>query len=146
MSDKANPPARLRIIALDYGSAHTGVAVSDPTGTIARPLGEVDDAGSDAGLAAIGELVDAEGAGIVIVGIPISLSGELGAQARETQEFAERLASRLKVPVETWDERFTSKMARERGSHATAGEHSIAACLLLDDFLASERYRQLTAG
>lgn len=138
MSEQGKTGDSPRIIALDYGRVHTGVAVSDPTGTITRPLPEVLDAGSKSGMRRISDIIREERAGLVIVGMPVSLSGEMGAQAKETGEFIERLRGALTVPVRSWDERFTSRIAREKGRHAVAGEHSIAACCLLEDFLGSE--------
>lgn len=124
-----------RILALDYGSVHTGAAVCDPGGTIVRPLPEVKEAASTAGLAAIAGLARSEEAVMVIVGMPVSLSGEHGGQARETAAFIEQLRSVLSLPVKAWDERFTSKIARERGRGSSAPGHSIAACCLLEDYL-----------
>jgi putative transcription antitermination factor YqgF len=72
----------VKVVALDYGFARTGVAVSDPTGTIARPLGVVERAASEAGLERVAEIVRDEGAQRVVVGLPLTLRGEHGAQAR----------------------------------------------------------------
>ncbi|TML55767.1 MAG: Holliday junction resolvase RuvX [Actinobacteria bacterium] len=73
----------MKVLALDYGSARTGVAVSDPTGTIARPIGVVERAASESGLARIAELVREEEAERVVVGLPLTLRGERGEQARD---------------------------------------------------------------
>ena len=81
----------MKVVALDYGSARTGVAVSDPTGTIARPLGVVERAASEVGLARLAELVREQGAERVVVGLPLTLRGERGAQAQETEAFVEAL-------------------------------------------------------
>src|SRR5206468_7144187 len=70
--------AALKVLALDYGSARTGVAVSDPTGTLARPLCTVERAATDAGLARLGELVRVEAADRVVVGLPLTLRGQSG--------------------------------------------------------------------
>lgn len=123
------------MLALDYGRAHTGVAISDASGTIARPLDDIDAAASEAGLKALSEIVKAHAVERVIVGMPVSLSGALGAQARETEEFIGRLRQALTVPVEALDERFTSTIASQRGRHSQASRHSMAACCLLDDYL-----------
>ncbi len=77
----------MRVLALDYGAARTGVAISDATGTLATPLEVVERASSDAGLARIGELVDAHGVELVVVGLPLTLRGERGAQVVETEAF-----------------------------------------------------------
>jgi putative holliday junction resolvase len=71
----------VKVMALDYGSARTGVAVSDPTGTVARPLGVVEGAATDAGLAQLARLVREEAPGRVVVGLPLTLRGTRGEQA-----------------------------------------------------------------
>lgn len=101
----------MKILALDYGSARTGVAVSDPTGTIARPLCTVVRAASDEGLARLRDLVGDEQAELIVVGLPLTLRGEIGAQAEETNRFVEQLRAAVSVPVETFDERFTTTLA-----------------------------------
>lgn len=105
----------MRVLALDYGSARTGVAVSDPTGTIATPVGVVAAAGSPAGLARIADLVRAHDAERVVVGLPITLRGERGHQALETEAFVDALRAAVAVPVETYDERFTTALAHGDG-------------------------------
>lgn len=122
-----------KVIALDYGAARTGVAVSDPTGTVARPLCVVERAASEAGLARLGELIVAEGAERVVVGLPLTLRGEHGAQARETERFVEALRSAVAVPVERFDERFTTDLAEQAGGEAV--EDARAAAHLLAGYL-----------
>jgi putative Holliday junction resolvase len=117
----------VKILALDYGAARTGVAVSDPSGTIARPLGVVERAASEAGLARLAELVRSEGAECVVVGLPLTLRGEHGEQARETQAFVEALKATVDVPVESYDERFTTRLAR--GDDARAAAHLLSSYL-----------------
>ena len=97
----------MRVLALDYGSARTGVAVSDPTGTVARPLEVVERARSDAGVARILELAKEEDVERIVVGLPVTLRGERGLQAQETERFVERLRAATDLPVESFDERFT---------------------------------------
>lgn len=125
----------MRVLALDYGAARTGVAVSDPTGTLARPLGVVERAASAAGLRRLAELVAAEGAERVIVGLPLTLRGEAGAQAQETAEFVASLVALLEVPVESFDERFTTTLAAS-GPSSEAPEDARAAAHLLESWLA----------
>ncbi len=127
----------MRALALDYGAARTGVAVSDVTGTLARPLCVVERAGSDAGLDHVVELVVEHGAEIVVVGLPLTLRGERGSQARETELFVEALRDRLDVPVEMEDERFTTTLAQQSGGRAP--EDAVAAAHLLQGWL--ERVR-----
>jgi putative pre-16S rRNA nuclease len=125
----------VKVVALDYGSARTGVAVSDPTGTIARPLGVVERAASEAGLEQLARIVRDEAAERVVVGLPLTLRGEHGAQARETDAFVEALRAELDVPVERYDERFTTGLAASVGSDE-APEDARAAAHLLSSYLA----------
>src|SRR5262249_28003129 len=120
-------PLRVKVLALDYGSARTGVAVSDVTGTLARPLGVVEQAATDAGLEQVRRLVGAGAVEVVVVGHPVTLRGERGSQARETERFAERLRSLVRVPVELHDERFTSVLAD--GDDARAAAHLLTSYL-----------------
>ena len=125
----------MKVLALDYGSARTGVAVSDATGTIARPLGVVERAASESGLERLAQIVRDEGAVRVVVGLPLTLRGEHGAQARETDVFVAALRARLEVPVESYDERFTTDLAAGVGSDG-APEDARAAAHLLSSYLA----------
>ena len=129
-------------MALDYGSARTGVAVSDPTGTVARPLGVVERAGSEAGLAELARLVREQEAERVVVGLPLTLRGTRGEQAVETEGFVEALRGVLDVPVELFDERFTTDLA-QRTPHAAAAVDALAAAHLLSDWL--ERWSPATS-
>jgi putative Holliday junction resolvase len=120
----------MKVVALDYGSARTGVAVSDPTGTIARPLCTIDGAASDEGLARLRGLVRDEEAERIVVGLPLTLRGEVGAQAEETNRFVEQLRGAVDVPVETFDERFTSALAGPgEGDDARAAAHLLSSYL-----------------
>jgi putative Holliday junction resolvase len=122
-------------MALDFGAARTGVAVSDPTGTIARPLGVVERAGSEDGLAQLAQLVVAEDVERVVVGLPLTLRGEHGEQAQATERFVDALRPRVEIPVETWDERFTTALAAA-APEAAADEDARAAAHLLSSYLA----------
>ena len=102
----------MKVLALDFGRARTGVAVSDPSGMIARPLGVVEQAATDAGLERLAELVREEEAERVVVGLPLTLRGDRGEQARETEEFIDALKAVVEVPVESYDERFTTRLAK----------------------------------
>ncbi|HEY7603131.1 MAG TPA: Holliday junction resolvase RuvX [Gaiellaceae bacterium] len=118
------------MLALDYGSARTGVAVSDPTGALARPLCTVERAATDEGIARLRDLVRDERAERVVVGLPLTLRGEVGAQAEETNRFVERLRAALDVPVETLDERFTTTLAGPGpGDDARAAAHLLSSYL-----------------
>jgi putative Holliday junction resolvase len=122
-----------RILALDYGEARCGCALSDPSCTLASPIEVIDAPGSDEGIARIARLVADRGVESVVVGLPVGLSGREGMQALEVREFAERLAAVLPVPVDTYDERFTTKLAENVGGRAPAD--SRAAAILLESYL-----------
>ncbi len=124
----------MKVLALDYGAARTGVAVSDATGTLARPVGVVRRAASRDGLARIAALVGEHGAERVVVGLPLTLRGERGAQAAETERFVRALRAVLPVPVDTYDERFTTALAA-RGEGGGAEEDARAAAHLLSGYL-----------
>ena len=122
------------MLALDYGAARTGVAVSDATGTLARPVGVVERAATGEGLKRVAQLVAEEGAERVVVGLPLTLRGEQGAQAEETARFVQALRDVLSVPVEEFDERFTTALAAS-GPSSRAPEDARAAAHLLESYL-----------
>lgn len=130
----------MKVLALDYGAARTGVAVSDPTGAIARPLAVVERAGTPSGLARIRDLVAEEEAEVVVVGLPLTLRGEHGRQAEETAMFVRLLSDALDVPVETYDERFTTAIAA--AAPGDFPEDARAAAHLLDGYLAWKSTRE----
>ena len=123
----------MKVLALDYGSARTGVAVSDPTGTLARPVGVVERVGTEAGLAQLLEVIRAENPERIVVGLPLTLRGERGEQARETQEFVATLRGATPVPVESFDERFTTDLAEQ--TQSATPEDARAAAHLLSSYL-----------
>jgi putative holliday junction resolvase len=124
-----------RILALDFGEARCGVALSDPTGTLATPLEAVEQPGTRRGLARIAELVEDRDVERVVIGLPLTLAGEEGPQARATREFAVRLAELVDVPIELHDERLTTRQAERMGGGADAD--SRAAAHLLVSYLAA---------
>jgi putative Holliday junction resolvase len=131
----------MRVLGLDYGSARCGCALADPTGTIVTPIDAVPRPATRRGLEALAALVAQREVERIVVGLPLSLSGEDSAQTRETREFAARLARRLGegVPIELHDERLTTRLAQRMGTHspASAPEDSRAAALMLESWLAS---------
>lgn len=127
----------MKVMALDFGSARTGVAVSDATGTLARPVGVVERAASDRGLGRLVELAAEHEAELVVVGLPLTLRGEHGDQARATEAFVDALRGRLPIPVETYDERFTTTLAEQSGGRAPVD--ALAAAHLLQSWLERAR-------
>ena len=128
-----------RVLALDFGDARCGCAISDPTGTLATPLEAIERPDTKRGLQRVVRLVEEREAERVVVGLPLSLSGEEGPQARHTREWAERLAARVRVPVDLHDERFTTRIAAAGGG--SAAEDSRAAAVLLESWLQAQANR-----
>jgi putative holliday junction resolvase len=126
----------VKVVAVDYGSARTGVAASDPTGTLARPVAVVERVGTEAGLERLVELIASEGAERVVVGMPLTLRGERGEQALETERFLETLTRALDVPVEGFDERFTTDLAERDPGSRNLPPDARAAAHLLTSYLA----------
>jgi putative holliday junction resolvase len=137
-------PDAVRVLALDYGRARCGCAVSDPTGTLATPLEPVIQPASRRGRARLRQLVADTGAERVVVGLPLSLSGEDSAQTAETRDFAAGLEHALRVPVELYDERFTTRLAARTPGRSS--EDSRAAAHLLESWLASRAATEVNRG
>jgi putative holliday junction resolvase len=126
----------MRVLGLDYGSARCGCALSDPSGTLVTPIEVIPSPAGRRGLDMLAALVSEREVQRVVVGLPLSLSGDDTPQTQEARRFARRLARRLgeSVPVELHDERFTTRMAQRMGS-AVAEEDSRAAALMLEGWL-----------
>jgi putative holliday junction resolvase len=123
-----------RVVALDHGEARCGVAVSDPTGELVTPLPVIERPDTRRGLARVADVIREREADTVVVGLPLTLAGEEGAQAQAARAFADRLAKLVEVPVELHDERLTTRMADRTG-----GNDSVAAAHLLESWLVSRR-------
>jgi len=136
-----------RIMALDVGDKTIGVAVSDELGITAVPVTVIKRGPSEeADLKAVEDIVGEYGVSRVIVGIPIMLSGEPGIQAEKVRAFVEKLAKRLRVPIETWDERLTTAEAEKvllAGDASRAKRRKVidklAATLILQSYLQAQR-------
>lgn len=140
----------MRILALDVGERRIGVAVSDPTGTLARPLQTLARGSREEDFIAITALVAEEHAELVVVGRPLGLDGSEGPQARRIARYAEALAAHLSVPLVLWDERYTTAEAEEilrrrrtekrrRRARAAGDLDAIAAAVILQSYLDSHR-------
>lgn len=130
------------VLAIDVGARKLGIAVSDETGTIAAPLCTLMSEGPEADAQRILEIVRERGVEVIVAGMPISMSGERGAQAEAVQEYIDRLSAFLGMPVELQDERLTSKQARgilsRSGKRSQAArEDEVAAGIILQAWLDS---------
>src|ERR1700710_431849 len=125
----------MRVLALDHGTVRIGCALSDPSGTLATPLPVIEPPEPRA----VAELVAEHEVGRVVVGLPLHLSGEEGSQAALARGFFAELGAMVSIPVETYDERLTTKMAdATRRGGATGARDSIAAAHLLQAYLAGQ--------
>lgn len=125
----------MRVLALDYGSARCGCALSDPTGTLATPIPHIERPGTRKGMARLAALVRDREVRQVVVGLPLGLSGADTAQTAEVRAFAVRLAELLgdEIPIDLYDERFTTVIAERVGGRES--EDSRAAAVLLEGWL-----------
>ena len=132
-------------LGIDHGSKRIGLAVSDPGGKVALPAGTLESRGFERDLAAIRAIVEERQVERIVVGLPIHMDGRSGPQAEAARAFAERLAEELGLPVDTMDERWTTKEA-ERALRATGRKgkkkraviDSVAATILLRTYLERE--------
>ena len=136
----------MRVLALDVGERRVGIAISDPTGTLARPLQALARGSREEDFAAIAALVAEHDVGLVVVGQPLSLDGTEGPQARRVARYAEALAAHLTVRVTSWDERFTTVEAKKvlrqrrkekdrRRARAKGELDAVAAAVILQGYL-----------
>lgn len=137
----------MRVLALDVGERRVGIAISDPTGTVARPLQMLVRGSREEDFAAIAALVAEHEVDLVVVGQPLSLDGTEGAQARQVARYADALTACLPVRIVLWDERFTtvaadeilrqSRKKRRRRARAKGEVDAIAAAVILQSYLDS---------
>jgi putative Holliday junction resolvase len=138
------PQVRRRILALDLGARRIGLAVSDPLGLTAQGLETLQRRNKAADLAHLERLIRDYDVGELVLGHPLRLSGEAGAQSEKAAAFAEQLRARFRLPVHLWDERLTSAQAnrllRETGMSIRRRAQAVdrmAAVLILQAFLQS---------
>lgn len=129
-----------RVLALDFGRARTGVALSDPSRSIVRPCEPVLRANTSDGLATIAALVASNEVTRIVVGLPVGLRGDETTQTARCRSFAARLRQVVAVPVELHDERFTSKLADRTVADTGSGasRDSLAACHLLQSWMEAQ--------
>ena len=133
----------MRIAALDVGEARIGVAVSDELGITAQPLGVVRRVGGRRDLEALERLLAPYAPGRLVVGLPLDMRGSEGPQAARVRAFAERAAAHLALPLDFWDERFTTVAAERTLLEADVSRRrrrevvdKLAASLILQGYLA----------
>ncbi|MEM2144367.1 MAG: Holliday junction resolvase RuvX [Candidatus Jordarchaeaceae archaeon] len=136
-----------RILCLDYGEKSTGVAVSDETKTIAQSLTTVIHKSESELISIVAKLVVKYDVDLIVIGLPLSLSGKPSTRSERVRRFASKLARALHLPVELFDERLSTRYA-ERVYAEVHGRHfrsesselspidRIAATIILEDYLA----------
>ena len=136
----------MRVLALDVGEKRIGVALSDPTGMLATPLATITRRGKDPDLGEVTRLAVEHEVDEIVIGMPISLSGRMGAQAHRVSRFADDLADRTNLPIRSHDERYSSveaeRLIREAGSSPSRNKariDAVAAAVILQSYLDSRR-------
>jgi len=131
-----------RIMAIDYGQKRLGVAVSDPTATLAQPVAVIERLKGQDGLAGLARLMDDYEIERIVIGYPRTLSGKVGPQAAVVEDFIKTLKRVFPVPVDRYDERLSSKEAKTwlaqmgvRGQKAKGAIDKVAAALILQSYL-----------
>ncbi len=136
----------MKILGVDHGKKRVGLSLSDESGALALPLEVVPGKDRHALLTRVGELVAEHSVGKIVVGHPLTLQGESGPQARQAEDFAQRLRHKLDLDVELWDERMTSIQVDRARPDGTKGSKDgtrdlMAAVLILQTFLDAQRHR-----
>ena len=136
----------LRVLGLDVGESRIGVAIGDPTGTIASPIAAIQRRNPEKDMKAVVRLVEEHRAKAVVVGLPLSLSGRVGPQARLVRQFIQALRRESPVPVHPQDERFSTveaeRLLRESGQQPSRNKglrDSASAAVILQSYLDSLR-------
>lgn len=132
----------MRVLALDVGDERIGVAISDPSRVLARPLEIIPRVAGPASYLRLKEIIAAEGVGEIVVGLPLLLDGGEGKQVASTRAYVRGLRRHVSLPIRYWDERLTTAEARERVAEGGSrrrrrGEpiDDVAAAVILQDYL-----------
>jgi putative Holliday junction resolvase len=136
----------MRILGIDYGMRRIGLAISDPSGFMAQPLATIDRKDDNDSIREIVRIINERSVEEVVVGLPVSLSGELGKQAKDVLQFIEELKSQTDVNIATWDERLSTSIAQRALTDTKAKKarkkdlvDQIAAAVILQGYLDSRR-------
>ncbi len=142
----------MRYLGLDVGERRIGVAVSDPNGRVAVPLKVITRSGRHADFDVVAATARSEAAEALVLGLPLSMDGSVGAQARSVQTFGDTLARETGLPIEYWDERLSTVQVERRLSSSRRGDRrhptrhrerelvdALAASVVLQAFLDSRR-------
>ncbi len=129
----------MRVLGLDIGDKRVGVALSDPQGILASPLTIIDRIDDQADMEAILAIIKQNEVRRIIVGLPLSMDGSLGEQAKKVKAFAQKLSDHTEVPIEFRDERLTTvsaqRLMRDLRKTRKARDDAVAAALILQSYL-----------
>lgn len=132
----------MKILAVDYGDSHTGLAVCDRTQTLASPVGVIHEKNFDECVRKVAHMADEYQVGAIVVGNPINMNGSIGPRSEKCQLFAEKLRGIVTVPVNLWDERSTTVTAHnmmndvnKRGKKRRQVIDAVAAAVILESYL-----------
>lgn len=135
----------MRVLGIDHGERRIGAALSDALGITASPLTVIEHTSDEGDADTVAALAREQGVGAVVVGVPISMDGSIGPQAKRAAYFARLLSGRLDVPVDTIDERLSTREAERRlaeggrrRSRRREGVDAAAAAVLLQAYLDSK--------
>ena len=134
----------MKIMAVDYGDSHTGLACCDRTETLASPLGIINERDFNICAQKVAAAAVEYEVGEVVVGNPINMNGTLGPRSEKCRQFADLLSNYLEIPVVMWDERSTTVTAHnmmnevnKRGKKRKAVLDTVAACIILEGYLSA---------
>lgn len=140
----------MKILAVDFGDSHTGIAVSDAMEMLATPMCIIDEKNFEICADKVAAKIEETRAELVVVGNPINMNGTYGPRSEKCCQFAELLRERVSVPVEMWDERSTTVTAHnmmneinKRGKKRKAVIDAVAAAVILENYLAYRRNKGL---
>jgi putative Holliday junction resolvase len=136
----------MRILGIDYGSKRIGLAISDPNETMAQPLATIERKDDNSSVRKIDEIIKKHSIDKIVIGLPVSMSGEIGPQARSVLDFIDHLKKQIDIQIETWDERLSTSMAQRalldaktKRSRRKEVIDKIAAAIILQGYLDSKR-------
>lgn len=133
----------MKIMAVDFGDSHTGIACCDMTETLASPVGVINERNFDRCAEKVAEAAKEQKAELIIVGNPLNMNGTAGPRSELCHSFADKLRELVEVPIEMWDERSTTVTAHQmmnevnkRGKKRRAVIDAVAAAVILENYLA----------
>ena len=136
----------MRILAVDYGDARTGLAISDNSEFLASPVGTIPERNAQRLAQKVAETAKEQGAQLIVVGLPINMNGTRGPRAEKCEEFAQMLRELVDCEVQMWDERSTTVTAHNilnttnvRGKARKAVVDTVAATIILEGFMDHRR-------